>query len=113
MRSSLSSASLGRNLVERNILVDADIAGQTQHAFGDDVAHDFVGAAFDPGSGRAQQHRLKFSRGFGIFGAAQYAGRALQVQRISRDILKDRKSTRLNSSHVSISYAVFCLKKKK
>src|SRR5699024_11325540 len=25
---------------------------------------------------------------------------------------KDRKSTRLNSSHVSISYAVFCLKKK-
>ena len=27
--------------------------------------------------------------------------------------LKDRKSTRLNSSHVVISYAVFCLKKKK
>src|SRR5690242_20950186 len=26
---------------------------------------------------------------------------------------KDRKSTRLNSSHMSISYAVFCLKKKK
>src|SRR5207302_9251742 len=26
---------------------------------------------------------------------------------------KDRKSTRLNSSHVKISYAVFCLKKKK
>src|SRR5690625_6040450 len=28
-------------------------------------------------------------------------------------ILIDRKSTRLNSSHVAISYAVFCLKKKK
>src|SRR5699024_11665330 len=28
-------------------------------------------------------------------------------------LLPDRKSTRLNSSHVSISYAVFCLKKKK
>src|SRR5699024_11589649 len=28
-------------------------------------------------------------------------------------LLADRKSTRLNSSHVSISYAVFCLKKKK
>src|SRR5471032_3557861 len=26
---------------------------------------------------------------------------------------KDRKSTRLNSSHITISYAVFCLKKKK
>src|SRR5690554_7679761 len=29
------------------------------------------------------------------------------------DALGDRKSTRLNSSHVRISYAVFCLKKKK
>src|SRR5699024_12163713 len=29
-----------------------------------------------------------------------------------RILLLDRKSTRLNSSHVSISYAVFCLKKK-
>src|SRR5207249_7772051 len=27
-------------------------------------------------------------------------------------LIQDRKSTRLNSSHVSISYAVFCLKKK-
>src|SRR6202021_3648860 len=33
----------------------------------------------------------------------------------NRDILRpsDRKSTRLNSSHANISYAVFCLKKKK
>src|SRR5690349_23056863 len=30
-----------------------------------------------------------------------------------RDSRRDRKSTRLNSSHVEISYAVFCLKKKK
>src|SRR5215475_14825662 len=29
------------------------------------------------------------------------------------DQIEDRKSTRLNSSHVKISYAVFCLKKKK
>src|SRR5690625_6297295 len=29
------------------------------------------------------------------------------------NVLEDRKSTRLNSSHVAISYAVFCLKKKK
>src|SRR3712207_6952933 len=29
------------------------------------------------------------------------------------DHLQDRKSTRLNSSHANISYAVFCLKKKK
>src|SRR3712207_8350621 len=30
-----------------------------------------------------------------------------------REVKKDRKSTRLNSSHANISYAVFCLKKKK
>src|SRR2546430_7463461 len=30
-----------------------------------------------------------------------------------RSVLADRKSTRLNSSHSQISYAVFCLKKKK
>src|SRR5438477_1631829 len=30
-----------------------------------------------------------------------------------RHYAQDRKSTRLNSSHMSISYAVFCLKKKK
>src|SRR5690625_5799546 len=37
------------------------------------------------------------------------------VTRRHRNPLKngDRKSTRLNSSHVAISYAVFCLKKKK
>src|SRR3712207_7514198 len=29
------------------------------------------------------------------------------------DLSEDRKSTRLNSSHANISYAVFCLKKKK
>src|SRR5690625_3918116 len=35
----------------------------------------------------------------------------IQSQRL--DPFRDRKSTRLNSSHVAISYAVFCLKKKK
>src|SRR5207248_10787585 len=32
---------------------------------------------------------------------------------VAEEILVDRKSTRLNSSHRTISYAVFCLKKKK
>src|SRR6266480_6698357 len=38
---------------------------------------------------------------------------AAQVDPPGRDRRGDRKSTRLNSSHMSISYAVFCLKKKK
>src|SRR3712207_8971604 len=36
--------------------------------------------------------------------------REVPVDRLDRD--QDRKSTRLNSSHANISYAVFCLKKK-
>src|SRR5438874_5094347 len=32
---------------------------------------------------------------------------------LQKRVVEDRKSTRLNSSHVEISYAVFCLKKKK
>src|SRR3712207_8415665 len=32
---------------------------------------------------------------------------------IGEGVVEDRKSTRLNSSHANISYAVFCLKKKK
>src|SRR5699024_11848182 len=37
----------------------------------------------------------------------------LSKAEVKLQIGEDRKSTRLNSSHVSISYAVFCLKKKK
>src|SRR5690349_23872980 len=39
--------------------------------------------------------------------------RAGSAGRAPRRGARDRKSTRLNSSHVEISYAVFCLKKKK
>src|SRR5262245_63901202 len=44
---------------------------------------------------------------------AQSARRMVCVTPASGDPLRDRKSTRLNSSHLGISYAVFCLKKKK
>src|SRR5690625_6765931 len=45
--------------------------------------------------------------GGGLTPAAAVLSRRCQGRR------RDRKSTRLNSSHVAISYAVFCLKKKK
>src|SRR3712207_7054958 len=38
---------------------------------------------------------------------------AAGLARRDEPLLRDRKSTRLNSSHANISYAVFCLKKKK
>src|SRR5438876_10687597 len=46
-------------------------------------------------------------------GAAESAQSSLRQEPASRVLFEDRKSTRLNSSHPSISYAVFCLKKKK
>src|SRR5437660_9793923 len=51
--------------------------------------------------------RRESHQGFADQGAA-----GCQVQRRPEQE-RDRKSTRLNSSHVAISYAVFCLKKKK
>src|SRR5689334_24812724 len=57
-------------------------------------AVDVVGQVF-PGSGNALHRGLAAQLSFGA------------------DLFGDRKSTRLNSSHSSISYAVFCLKKKK
>src|SRR5690625_4678948 len=44
---------------------------------------------------------------------AASAVRRTTVPEQSETVPEDRKSTRLNSSHVAISYAVFCLKKKK
>src|SRR5687768_18140085 len=44
---------------------------------------------------------------------AQEAGASVTFKQGDAHALEDRKSTRLNSSHGYISYAVFCLKKKK
>src|SRR5437773_4975237 len=44
--------------------------------------------------------------------AAEQDVREIVIGMAHRGRLKDRKSTRLNSSHITISYAVFCLKKK-
>src|SRR5256885_13094689 len=42
----------------------------------------------------------------------QLTTKPIRMRAAERDKSKDRKSTRLNSSHLVISYAVFCLKKK-
>src|SRR5688572_32226721 len=57
-----------------------------------------------------------------VAGGAQGGARVLQTAgvraheeaaAVQEAVVRDRKSTRLNSSHSQISYAVFCLKKKK
>src|SRR3712207_8702113 len=59
-----------------------------------------------PGRPVAEGRSLAPGGGRGVEGARQPAARLLRAR-------ADRKSTRLNSSHANISYAVFCLKKKK
>src|SRR5438309_3450240 len=60
-------------------------------------------------SGR-RRRSLDLHRRSGRHADARGGAAPLLPRRVSRE---DRKSTRLNSSHSSISYAVFCLKKKK
>src|SRR5690625_317919 len=77
----------------RNQIVDSNVS-QILHLH--EYAEDFVGKSIS------------------IFDTVEVA-KAIQTLDICPariDIGKDRKSTRLNSSHVAISYAVFCLKKK-
>src|SRR5256885_11543081 len=60
------------------------------------------------------RHAEEPAGGVGRFAPRGREGRDLEVireRRQRRNVRLDRKSTRLNSSHLVISYAVFCLKK--
>src|SRR5699024_12374176 len=77
--------------------------------------HDALPIFALPGSERERQPALETS-GYSVLprwargsGSRRRGGASL----CERQLDGDRKSTRLNSSHVSSSYAVFCLKKKK
>src|SRR5690606_40531383 len=81
----------------------------------------------DPNRGRGQAYRYDYGRE--LYGREAYRDNYRSSERdyrhsgpnyrgrgpkgYHRSDQQDRKSTRLNSSHVKISYAVFCLKKKK
>src|SRR3989475_10515473 len=65
---------------------------------------------------RGKQRRLLTPVTFSLLHAADFADRCeRQIMPLLQGnyLVLDRKSTRLNSSHSQISYAVFCLKKKK
>src|SRR5437867_5599530 len=103
----------------------------------ENVPADLKGRAF--ASSRADRHEVDRLREWqrtlhkagyvGLDWPAEYGGRGTSImeqiilyeemsraeapQPVNRGGISDRKSTRLNSSHRTISYAVFCLKKKK
>src|SRR5438132_8605996 len=57
--------------------------------------------------------KMDMSGGATVLGTMQALAQLGYPRRVVGLSLQDRKSTRLNSSHTVISYAVFCLKKKK
>src|SRR5437867_8928311 len=72
---------------------------QAGSLFAELTDHEYDGFEVDP-----ETYDIKLQDGAGIYGMRRFSG--------SETDLADRKSTRLNSSHRTISYAVFCLKKK-
>src|SRR5690348_9908402 len=62
---------------------------------------------------RTAFHRSEMFYLIGLVISVQMKRKDSFIERGNIDVAIDRKSTRLNSSHPSISYAVFCLKKKK
>src|SRR5215475_5104074 len=69
------------------------------------------GAARGSAPGERRPHRARGRPQWTVHGVHLRSDPLLRREGVPRR--RDRKSTRLNSSHVKISYAVFCLKKKK
>src|SRR3712207_7225084 len=65
------------------------------------------------GAGERGRPRQAVPEGVRRRGRGGRLRRVVRDARVRRPLAADRKSTRLNSSHANISYAVFCLKKKK
>src|SRR5438045_5959670 len=82
-------------------------ASRALHSFPTRRSSDLFGSVPD---GRAEILLPSSSTNCSTFDLGSVMGVVLPV---ARSVATDRKSTRLNSSHLGISYAVFCLKKKK
>src|SRR5690606_40135314 len=93
------------------------------HSFPTRRSSDLAAVGISRGLRSRQRHvEDRVVREYGERGEQQRARRRFQNRRSDAELgfsfhfssllSRDRKSTRLNSSHVKISYAVFCLKKK-
>src|SRR5947207_14208254 len=89
-------------------------------AFHHDLTGDADGLVVSGSQGRAQHERWQSHHASADFAQTRIGGgdegnsgsSANELRPDGEGALRDRKSTRLNSSHTVISYAVFCLKKK-
>src|SRR5690606_41701737 len=76
-------------------------------------AHEAAGLGDVAGAGAAAPAQEVVEGDLQFAGAVVAQARRAMVQGADVQVIQDRKSTRLNSSHVKNSYAVLCLKKKK
>src|SRR5690625_6181857 len=84
------------------------IAVKEMHLYGIPASIKLAQAVLESNAGKSDL-AMEANNHFGIKCGNQWEGPTFY----KKDDDRDRKSTRLNSSHVAISYAVFCLKKKK
>src|SRR3712207_8214509 len=77
-------------------------------------------SGFDPSNPASLEQALSDPEAFSVEPTTAQRAVLEQMQTLvafvegwNERVVRDRKSTRLNSSHANISYAVFCLKKKK
>src|SRR5690625_5806967 len=99
-------ALLALTLFEHQFAVAVGVLGQVLPEQPAELLDTYGGGAVLPGGGAVAEVRSEFHP------HAPLVGGPLLVGRLPLGGHRDRKSTRLNSSHVAISYAVFCLKKK-
>src|SRR3989454_12283056 len=73
----------------------------------------FTTVLFDVAAGLTKRASLQAAALWTLWAGVVGGGGAVLARLQAEKGIEDRKSTRLNSSHLVISYAVFCLKKKK
>src|SRR2546427_7953459 len=76
-------------------------------------AIDHIAINRNPGANLLKKALYAFAKRPGFAAVRDRLKNAAKVHDVRKELEDDRKSTRLNSSHSQISYAVFCLKKKK
>src|SRR5699024_11747313 len=107
----LENCNYGRDEMAVLNMVRQGIFGELIHCQGGDQhdLRDVLIEGFESNQYRIQHYINRDGDNYPTHGLGPLA----KCLNINRGNQLDRKSTRLNSSHVSISYAVFCLKKKK
>src|SRR3712207_7080601 len=92
----------------------SDLIFSEKYILGTAIDYSYSKANFQRYAGRSNSKSVGLSFYGKILLASDFYTQArVGINKISTRVERDRKSTRLNSSHANISYAVFCLKKKK